>query len=442
MPKVRTAISGRTSAAIAASIERALREGSLEPGAPLPTVRDLAATLSVSTSTVAHAYRALRQRGLIRTDGRRGTTITKRPPLSIVWSPPPPEPGLRDLASANPDPQLLPPLGPALDRSASDPVLYGGPRKSPELVRTLIGALESDGLTVKDVAIVAGAIDGIGRVLATQLAPGDHIAVEDPTFPPLFDVLSASAFEPEAVSMDRAGPLPDSLDRALRNGARAFVVTSRAQNPTGAAVGEDRSRELRRVLRRYPDVLVVEDDTGGVATDEALNLVTDPSRSSWAFVRSFSMVFGPDLRTAVVAADETTLSRLEGTQWVTGGWISHILQRLVWTLLIDDSTTSLLRKARRAYRERRTLLVDALANVGIAVESHSGFNVWIPTVRETTTVSLLEVAGWAVSPGEHFRMESPPGIRVTTSRLTAAEAQAFAHALADAARPRATTYAG
>src|SRR5205085_9474356 len=264
---------------------RAVREGDLRPEAALPTVRALALTLSVSTSTVADAYRSLRQRGLIRTDGRRGTRIATRPPLPTVWSPTPVKPGLRNLANANPDPALLPALGPALGRSGSETALYGAPRKSPELVRRTIRDLRSQGLSVDDVAVVSGAIDGIGRVLETHLGSGDRVAVEDPTFPPLFDLLAGSGLGSETVSMDGDGPSPESVERALRNGARALVVTSRAQNPTGAAVSEDRSRELRRVLRRHPDVLVVEDDTGGVATDDDLYPVTDPSRERWAFVR-------------------------------------------------------------------------------------------------------------------------------------------------------------
>src|SRR4051794_15624175 len=85
----------------------------------------------------------------------------------------------------------------------------------------------------------------------------------------------------------------------------------------------------------------------------------------------------------------TVLSRLEGTQWVTGGWISHILQRLVWTLLIDDSTASLLRKARRAYRERRTVLVDALASLGIVPRMRTPSTIpW----REGTLVEVRVVA--------------------------------------------------
>src|SRR4051812_35761147 len=48
--------------------------------------------------------------------------------------------------------------------------------------------------------------------------------------------------------------------RALQAGARAAIATPRRQHPTGAAIDAERRRELRTVLERHPEVLVVEDD--------------------------------------------------------------------------------------------------------------------------------------------------------------------------------------
>jgi DNA-binding transcriptional regulator YhcF (GntR family) len=59
---------------LASAIER----GCLRAGEPLPTVRRLAADLSLAPNTVARAYRELEQAGLIRTEGRRGTRVSDR----------------------------------------------------------------------------------------------------------------------------------------------------------------------------------------------------------------------------------------------------------------------------------------------------------------------------------------------------------------------------
>jgi DNA-binding transcriptional regulator YhcF (GntR family) len=48
----------RTSAGLAAEIARLVSDGTLAPGERLPTVRDVAAALGVSTGTVASGWRA------------------------------------------------------------------------------------------------------------------------------------------------------------------------------------------------------------------------------------------------------------------------------------------------------------------------------------------------------------------------------------------------
>ena len=54
---------------------------------------------------------------------------------------------------------------------------------------------------------------------------------------------------------------------------------------------------------------------------------------------------------------------------------------------------------------------------------------------------LLE-RGWAVSPGERYRFDTPPGIRVTTTTLEPAEAEELAAALDDIVHGAAATYSG
>ena len=63
-------------------LRAAVERGDLEPGALLPTVRQLAGDLGVAPNTVARAYAALAEAGVAVADGRRGTRVAPRVPSS------------------------------------------------------------------------------------------------------------------------------------------------------------------------------------------------------------------------------------------------------------------------------------------------------------------------------------------------------------------------
>ncbi|MGH3525521.1 MAG: aminotransferase class I/II-fold pyridoxal phosphate-dependent enzyme, partial [Mycobacterium sp.] len=205
-------IRGGGAEAIATNIEEAISAGALAPGAELPPIRELAAQLDVNANTAAAAYRLLRDRGAVETAGRRGTRVRDRPattPRSLRGLAVPP--GVRDLSTGNPDPALLPIAAAQLPHAGSrqrrTPLLYGEPAVSPELAQHAQASLTADGVAAEHLAVTAGALDGIERVLAAHLRPGDRVAVEDPGWANLLDLLAALGFSVEPVGVDDDGPL-------------------------------------------------------------------------------------------------------------------------------------------------------------------------------------------------------------------------------------------
>ena len=57
-----------------------VRDGSLAPGARVPSVRQLAADLEINPNTVAKAYTLLEREGVIRTLSRRATVVAESAP--------------------------------------------------------------------------------------------------------------------------------------------------------------------------------------------------------------------------------------------------------------------------------------------------------------------------------------------------------------------------
>ncbi len=424
-------IRGAGAEAIATDIEEAISTGALAPGAELPPIRELAAQLGVNANTAAAAYRLLRERGAVETAGRRGTRVRDRPattPRSLRGLAVPA--GVRDLSTGNPDPALLPIAAAQFPRAGS-PLLYGEPAVSPELAEFARSALTADGVPAEHIAVTAGALDGIERVLTAQLRPGDRVAVEDPGWANLLDLLAALGFPAEPIRVDDDGPLAADVARALRRGARAVVVTTRAQNPTGAAVSAARAKELRALLVDHDDVLLVEDDHCAGIAGVPLHTLAGTTRH-WAFVRSAAKAYGPDLRLALLAGDRRTVERVHGRLRLGPGWISHLLQDLAVSLWRDKAASRLVAKAEAVYARNRELLQAALADRGVASRGRSGLNVWIPVPDETVAITRLLSAGWAAAPGTRFRIATPPGIRITVSSIDADDIDPLADAVTEA----------
>ena len=406
----------RTAVKLVEGVESAIEDGFWSAGDRLPTVRALAGELQVSPATVESAYRRLRERGVIVGDRRRGTRVAPRPGALMPASSVPPD-GLRDLATGNPDLKLLPSLEDAIRAIDKSSGLYTGELIDHRLIEIAREQFRAERVPCDTLAVVSGAMDGVERVLRSRLRVGDRVLVEDPGFPGVFDQLTALGLILEPVGIDQDGPIPDDLRRGLSTNPKAFIVTPRAQNPTGAALTESRAAELGGILEGAPRLLVIEDDHAGpIAGLPALSLCTD-RQGPWAHVRSVSKSLGPDLRLAVMSGDRETIDDVRARQLVGMRWVSRILQRIVVELWSDSEVWAKLNKAERTYAKRRQRLISLLGERGVHAVGKTGLNVWIPVVEEARVVRELAARGWGVTAGERFRFASDPAIRITVANL-------------------------
>ncbi|WP_017538859.1 aminotransferase class I/II-fold pyridoxal phosphate-dependent enzyme [Nocardiopsis halophila] len=430
-------ITGRGSHEIADSVEREIVGGGLQAGTLLPPIRDLAGDLGVNPNTVAAAYRLLRDRGLVETGGRRGTRVRQRPAAAPrETGPGAVPPGTRDAATGNPDPRLLPDLAAALaavarDRQGRTPPLYGDAPVLPAMAEAAAEVFGADGVPTASLGLTSGALDGIDRVLRSALRPGDTVALEDPGWPSEHDLLAATGLKSVPMAVDGEGPLPSELSAALRAGARAVVITNRAQNPTGAALSRERATALRGVLSEHPAVLTVEDDHGFGWVELPFHGVFGTT-DRWAVVRSAAKGYGPDLRLAMVAGDMVTVDRVRALIQTGPGWVSHVLQEAFVHMWRTGAAVP--EEVGRSYTRRRTALIEHLAAHGIAARGRSGVNVWVPVPDEGSAVAGLLARGWAVAPGSRFRTGARPALRVTVSALEDRDMPDLAAAIAAATR--------
>ncbi len=424
MKAIAPAVEETTPHGIAAAVARLITSGDLAPGDRLPTVRELAGDLGVSPATVSHAWQALSGVGLIVSRGRSGSFV-REPPRK--WLPPRYQ-GLAgqleatrlDLSTGTPDPELLPALGPAFSRVATraGTTSYLDEPVIPELEAALRSSWP---YPVEALTVVDGAMDAISRAMELVVRFGDRVVVEDPGFPPIFDLLEHFGAVRVPVGVDEYGMRPDLLEQALILRPTAIVLQPRAQNPTGRSLTPERAGELAKVIRRSRhanDAIVIEDDHSG-----SISAVGDVSLGAFIpgqvlHIRSFSKSHGPDLRIAGIGGPTILIDQLVARRILGPGWTSRMLQTVLFDLLTDATSVSEVADARRIYRARQRSLSAALYANGVILPPADGINTWMPVADERSAIVQLAAAGIRVAAGTPFQANGAGAfVRVTVGHV-------------------------
>jgi DNA-binding transcriptional MocR family regulator len=424
-----------TGRGIANAVSDAIGTGQLREGDRLPPIREVALGLGVSPTTVSAAWALLSRAGSIRTDGRRGTSVAALTRVGPARYRQVREARTRfdlDLSSGVPDPELLPDLAPSLNRlrHSPHPTDYLDEPMLPELAGVVAAdwPYAAERFTVAD-----GAMDAIDQICTVLLRFGDRVAVEQPAFPPLLDLLEALGMRLVPVPFDEQGPSPQALRAAVDSGASAFFLQARAHNPSGISMTAGRARTLAEIVATS-EAIVVEDDSAGMIASSPAHSLGEWVPGQVLHVRSYSKSHGPDLRLAALSGPATYLDALIERRYLGQGWTSRLLQRLLLDLLTSPSAQAEVTKAREAYAARRAAVVGALAAHGVSVTGTDGLNIWLPVRDESAALVRLASVGIGAAAGAPFAItgEQPGHLRITTA-LVRADHAALAAQLADAA---------
>jgi DNA-binding transcriptional MocR family regulator len=212
--------------------------------------------------------------------------------------------------------------------------------------------------------------------------------------------------------------VPASVEHAAAAGVKALFLQPRAQNPTGAAVTQERAARLSGLLTGADVVLVENDSAGAIASEPLVTLATwFPGRT--LHIRSFSKSHGPDLRLAAVAGPRTLVDPMVERRRLGQMWTSRLLQRLLLDLLTRPASVAQVDVARAEYARRRSLLVQALAARGIAVGGKDGVNLWLPVADEAAALLRLASRNIGVAAGAPFCVgpSAAAHVRVTCGLL-------------------------
>ncbi|MCW5848489.1 MAG: PLP-dependent aminotransferase family protein [Anaerolineae bacterium] len=279
-----------------------------------------------------------------------------------------------------------------------------------------------DGLQVglENVLITTGsqqALDLIGKVFVN---PGDHLLVEAPTYLGALQAWNTYGAEYIPVPIDDDGMQTDALEDALRVGPKLIYALPTFQNPAGVTLSLPRRRRLVELAEEH-GIPVVEDDPYGQLRFEGEDLPSlaalegagpngHPTyHGNIIYLGTFSKILAPGLRLGWVIAPAEVIQKLVQAKQGSDLHTPTFTQVIAHTVADDQFLDRHVRFIRQVYRERRDVMLEALAEhfpTGVRwTHPRGGLFLWVTLPLGARAVDILPRAierKVAFVPGDSF----------------------------------------
>ncbi len=421
-------------ATVMASLKSRMDSRALAPGARLPSVRALAASLAVSKSTVVEAYDRLVAEGDV--VARRGSgffvagptrplvlapTDDRREPVSDwLWS-------IR--AALESDPNLMQPgsgwlpeswmpevgMQRALRDLARDSgfrkTQYDSPIGYAPLRRQLAVRLSERGVAAspEQIVLTESSTQGVDLALRFLVQPGDTVAVDDPSYFRLLPLLNAHRVNVVAAPLTPEGPDVEALGAVFAtHSPRVYLTIAGLNNPTGARLSAAVAHRVLKLAERR-DVIIIEDEifadfeSGPAAT----RLAGFDGLDRVIQVGSYSKTISAALRCGYLAVRPDWVHPIVDLKLATSLSSSHFAAAFLHRMLTEAGYRRHLSALRARLADAMGKTLNRLRAGGLTpwIEPSGGMFVWarLPDGLDATQIARYGVSnGVAFAPGPVF----------------------------------------
>jgi aspartate aminotransferase len=262
----------------------------------------------------------------------------------------------------------------------------------------------------EDVVVMNGGMQGLFAAFQSVIDPGDEVLVFSPFWTPIRDLIAHCEGRTVLVRSTEARRegIYETLARHATDRTRA-VYFNTPQNPTGFTFTREEAEEAARFAREH-DLVVIADEAyedlvydGEHVSIAALEGMFERTITCFTLSKSYAMT---GWRMGYAVAAEPWMTGLKKCLLYTTNGVSTPSQwaSLAAFALPEDFYEGI----RRAYRERRDLLVGGLCELGLTCDPPAGAFYAFPDVsrihRESRAAAdiLLERAQVATVPGVVF----------------------------------------
>ncbi|MBS0370135.1 MAG: PLP-dependent aminotransferase family protein [Proteobacteria bacterium] len=437
-----------------------ISRGRLTPGTPLPGSRALAEELGINRKTALLAYEELIAQGWLRTEGRQATFVaselphtpamdtsrqsdeTPEPNYSLYGAPyedAPPASGYVSFSDGVPDTRLIPfeVLGRAYRRALittarANRLAYGDPRGEPALRQELAAMLSAErGLRVglDNICVVRGSQMGIYLAARLLARSGDHVAVDDLSYPPAREAFRAAGAQVHGVEMDASGMRPEALERLCRqHRIRAIYITPHHQFPTTVLMPAERRMHIMALAEQF-GFAIIEDDYDHefhFARRPMFPMASGDRTGRIIYVGSLSKVLAPGLRIGYVVGSREVVDRCANEiQWIDRQG-NAVTELAVADLMQTGELRRHIRRALKIYQQRRLAFAAYVSGLKPWADfslPDGGLALWLqldPLLNGDQLVSKAHEEGVMIASSRSFAIDgrAVPGLRLGFGNLT------------------------
>ena len=416
------------------NIHQRIHTRSLISGAKLPSIRNLAESMSVSKSTVVEAYDRLLASGVI--SARRGSgffVAGHEPPLSIadlgprldraidpIWvmrqsleaSGAALRPGCGWLPRAwLPEAALRTNLRRLARHDQTQLLGYGAPPAGFTPMRQYLAARAAErgiAVTPEQIVLTDSGTHAIDLALRFLIKPGDVVLVDDPCYFNFTAMLRAHRAEIVSVPYTASGPDLESFARILTtHKPRLYVTNSAFHNPTGSIIKASAIHQILKLAEQH-DLLIIEDDIfADFERQSAPRFAALDGLHRVIHLGSFSKTVSASIRCGYIAARAAWIDQIVDLKLATTFGSSPFAAELLHAFLANAVYRRHLRSMQDRLANAMGETVRRLTQAGLTLQSNpvGGMFVWaqLPDKLDAATIAQRALTQNVVlAPGNVF----------------------------------------
>jgi len=369
--------------ALASQLENDIVHGQLRPGTKLPPQRELADYLDLNLSTVSKAFKVCELKGLLSAAVGSGTFVSYDALSNAYLLDEKKSPDIIEMGATLPDQASYEPIMQQLKNMLHDSDYarwfgYGRPGEALWQKDAAVQLMRRGGFetTVEHILFANGAQNAIAATLAALCKPGDHIGVDQHTYPGLKTAASLLSVQTMPIRSEQGVMSPEALEYACKNeNLKGIYLIPDYHNPTASFMPVHIRRQIADIVVRYR-LFVIED-----ASYHLLDVHPLPALASFApeqviHIAGLSKALAPGLRLAYVSAPAQFREHLSKALYNLNVTVSPLLAELTARIVVSHQLEALI-DGHRQQTILRNEAVERYLTGYRCIGGHTGIFRWL-----------------------------------------------------------------